>query len=327
MKKNLKLTVLISLMVLSMLASACAGNSEAPKSVKKQFVSIATASMGGSYYPIGVGMSELFNGKVPGVEAKVEVTGGATENPKLVGSGESDIGFTNASLAFDAFSGTGLFKDNKYDKLRIMFSGVAPGTFHVAVKADSNINTYADLKGKKVAVGPQGGGALTILPNILELFDMKMEDISPSYMSFDEGVQALTDGHVTAAIVQAPHPAPAIKTLEGTKIPFKFIELSEQQRTELLKKYPYYNKVKISKETYGLSADALTIGSTNVVVINADLDEELVYQMTKTIFENLEAIQKVHPSAKSITLEDAVSDLIPMHKGAERYYKEKGVLK
>ena len=105
-------------------------------SAKTTFLSIATATMGGSYYPIGVGFAEIFKAKVPGVEAKVEVTGGATENPKLVGSGDSDIGFTNANLAYNAYTGTGIFKAKKYDKLRLMFGGVAPGTFHIVTLAD-----------------------------------------------------------------------------------------------------------------------------------------------------------------------------------------------
>ncbi len=126
---------------------------------KTQFISIATATMGGSYYPIGVGFAEIFRTKVPGIEAKVEVTGGATENPKLVGAGDSDMGFTNANLAYNAYTGTGIFaRSRKYDKLRLMFAGVAPGTLHIVTLANSGIKSFPDLKGKKVAVGPQGGG-------------------------------------------------------------------------------------------------------------------------------------------------------------------------
>ena len=145
---------------------------------KTTFLSIATATMGGSYYPIGVGFAEIFKTKVPDVEAKVEVTGGATENPKLVGAGDSDMGFTNANLAYNAYTGTGIFKGKKYDKLRLMFGGVAPGTFHIVVLADSKIKTYGDLKGKKVAVGPQGGGGLSMLPDVLSIYNLTMNDFT-----------------------------------------------------------------------------------------------------------------------------------------------------
>ncbi len=333
--KNKRLGKLVVLLtVVALLVVGCGGNTNTssdqagstPAPAKTQFISIATASMGGSYYPIGVGMSQIFTAKVPGIEPKVEVTGGATENPKLVGAGESDIGFTNANLAYAAYSGTALFKDKKYDKLRLMFSGVAPGTFHIAVRADSDIKTFADLKGKKVAMGPQGGGGLTIMPDILAIFNLKMEDVKTSLLSYDEGIQSLIDKQVEAAMVQAPHPAPSIKTLEGST-KFRLIELTDEQRDALVKKYPYYNKVDISAETYGLGSVVKTIGSSNVVVTNSDLDENLVYEMTKATFENLAQLHKVHPSAASISLQDAVTDLIPLHPGAAKYFKEKGVIK
>jgi len=308
---------------------AGAGKEEKPDAPKPktQFISIATASIGGSYYPIGVGMSEIFKDKIGGIEAKVEVTGGATENPKLVGSGESDMGFTNANLAYQAYKGEGIFEKAKYDKLRLMFAGVAPGTLHIVAKSGSGITRIPDLKGKKVAVGPQGGGGLGMLPHIFEQFGMTMDDISPFYMSYDEGIEALVDGHVDVATAQAPHPAPAIKTLEGTKVGFNFVEIEDADRSAILKKHPYYNSVDIPAETYGLPAVAKALGSTNVLVINADVDEELVYQMTKAVFENLADLHKVHPSASSISLESAVTDLIPLHPGAERYYKEAGIIK
>jgi len=272
-------------------------------------------------------MAEIFKDKVPGIEAKVEVTGGATENPKLVGAGDSDIGFTNANLAYNAYTGTGIFEGKKYDQLRLMFGGVAPGTFHIAVLADSNIKTYADLKGKKVAVGPQGGGGLSMLPDILGIYNLTMQDFSASYMSFDEGVQALIDKHVDAALVQAPHPAPAIKTLQGSKAAFRLLEMTDAERDALIEKFPYYNKVDLPADVYGLPADAKLVGSSNVVVINANLSEDDVYNMTKAIFESLDQLHKVHPSAVSITAENAVSTVIPFHPGAEKYFKEIGVLK
>lgn len=340
MKKGMKLGLAMLLVTLITLMAACgntagssaptsassAGSSapEPTESAKMQFVSIATASMGGSYYPIGVGMADVFQKSIANIEPKVEVTGGATENPKLVGAGDSDIGITNANLAYAAYEGTGIFEGNQYADLRMMFGGVAPGTIHMVVKGDSAIKTYADLKGKKVAVGPQGGGGLSLLPDLFAIYDFGMEDIKANYMSYDEGVQALIDGHVEAAFIQAPHPAPAIKNIQGSNVAFRLLELEEEERVPFLEKYPYYNPVDIPKDIYGTDHDIKTIGSSNVVVINANIDEELVYQMTKAIFENLEDIYVVHPSAASIKLDTAVNEMIPMHPGAMRYFKEAG---
>ncbi len=294
---------------------------------KTTFISIATATMGGSYYPIGVGIAEIFKVKVPDVEAKVEVTGGATENPKLVGAGDSDMGFTNANLAYNAFTGTGIFKGKKYDKLRLMFGGVAPGTFHIVVLADSKIKTYNDLKGKKVAVGPQGGGGLSMLPDVLSIYNMTMNDFTASYMSFDEGVQSVIDKHVDAALVQAPHPAPAIKNIQGSGVKFRLLEMTDAERNKLIQKFPYYNKVDLAPSVYGLPGTLKLAGSTNVVVVNADLSTDVVYRMTKAIFENVAQLHKVHPSAASISVKNAISNVIPFHPGAEKYFKEAGAIK
>jgi len=320
MKRHYVWTVLLSLLLVAFMAT------HAP-AAKTQFISIATATMGGSYYPIGVGFAEAIKAKVPGVEAKVEVTGGATENPKLVGSGDSDIGFTNANLAYNAYTGTGIFKAKKYDKLRLLFGGVAPGTLHIVALESSRVKTYADLKGKKVAVGPQGGGGLSMLPDVLSIYNLTINDFSASYMSFDEGVQAVIDKHVDAALVQAPHPAPAVKNIQGSGIKFRLLEMTDAERDQLVQKFPYYNKVDLPANVYNLPGVTKLAGSTNVVVVNADLNADLVYQITKAIFESVDQIHKVHPSARSITVKSAVSNIIPMHPGAAKYFKEVGALK
>ena len=318
-----KLQLWLVLLLISLMPVIFASEAAA----KTTFLSIATATMGGSYYPIGVGFAEIFKAKVPSVEAKVEVTGGATENPKLVGSGESDIGFTNANLAYNAYTGTGIYKGKRYEKLRLLFGGVAPGTFHMVTLANSKVKTYADLKGKKVAVGPQGGGGLSMLPDILGIYNLTMDDFTASYMSFDEGVQEVIDKHVDVALVQAPYPAPAIKNIQGSGVKFRLLEMTDAERNKLIQKFPYYNKVDLPANVYGLPAVSKLVGSTNVVVVNADLSTDLVYQITKAIFENVDQLHKVHPSASSISVKNAVSNIIPLHPGAEKYFKEVGALK
>ena len=320
MKKYQVCTLLLSLLIVALMTSnAVAANTT--------FLSIATATMGGSYYPIGVGFAEVIKAKVPGVEAKVEVTGGATENPKLVGSGDSDIGFTNANLAYNAYTGTGIFKAKKYEKLRLLFGGVAPGTLHIVTLATSSVKTYSDLKGKKVAVGPQGGGGLSMLPDILSIYNLTMNDFSASYLSFDEGVQAVIDKHLDAALVQAPHPAPAVKNIQGSGIKFRLLEMTDAERDRLVEKFPYYNKVDLPASVYNLPAVTKLVGSTNVVVVNADLNADLVYQITKAIFESVDQLHKVHPSAASISVKNAISNVIPFHPGAAKYFREVGAIK
>lgn len=330
--------------VLALLASALAGCGGSPKSPAgdgqksssgapaakqegKKMISIATASVGGSYYPIGVGMAEVIKKYVPNVDANVVVTGGGAENPKLVGEGENDLGISNSNYIFDAYNGQGGYS-KKYTDLRLLFSGVAPGAFQAVVKADSPIKSLGDLRGKRVAVGPQGGGSAPNLAKALEFYGLKLEDVKPSYMGYDDGFTALQNGQVDVALNTAPLPTSGVKSLAASNFKFRLLSMESDKLQALLKKYPYYNPITIPKDMYSLEGDVQIFGTTNMAIVSARLSDDLVYQITKAIFEHLDVVAQAHPSAKSLSLKKAVeSPPIPIHPGAEKYYREAGALK
>ena len=318
---------MVRILLVSILTVLLIGTSALPSIAARKFLSIATASLGGSYYPIGAGIADIINKNIANVECKVEVTGGGLENPKLVGTGEADLGFSNHNAYF-AYMGQEPY-DRKYADVRLLFAGVAPGAYQIVVAADSGIVSIADLKGKRVALGPQGGGAVNQFPDMLKAHGLTMADLKPSFMSYEEGVLALSDGRLDAALISAPIPSPAIVELAASKrFKFNLITWSDSLREEFLKEYGYYTAVDIPKEVYGLTNKTLTVGTVNLVMVNAKLDEDLVYEITKAIFENLDVLHGAHPSASSITLESAVGlRSIPFHPGAERYYREKGLIK
>lgn len=152
------------------------------------------------------------------------------------------------------------------------------------------------------------------------------DDITPSYLSFSEGMQALSDGKVDMAIASAGPPVSAIQELAATGKAFRLLNFDDEFRARFLESYPYYIEYVIPKDTYGLSEDVTTVATQNMVMVNANLDEELVYRMTKAIFENLDSLKAAAPAATDITLENAPKTDIPLHPGAERYYKEAGIL-
>jgi hypothetical protein len=156
-----------------------------------------------------------------------------------------------------------------------------------------------------------------------------MSNVTPSYVSYDEGVTMMTDGHIDAAVVYAALPTPAVKTLSTGPNPFRMLDLEENVQKSLLSKYPYYVPIKIPKDMYGTGSDIRVVGTPNIVIIYSKLSDQLVYNITKAFFEpkNLEVIQTSHPSAKGLTLERAVLAAVPLHPGAEKFYREKGVLK
>ncbi len=291
-------------------------------------IAISTAGSGGAWFPIGAGMAEVIKYSVKGVQARVQTTGGGVENIKLVNDGKTEIGITISYLAFNGYNGIDPFK-TKYPNIRNLFSGLSTGVLQVVVPADSTIKTFADLKGKKVAVGPAGGGSITVINDIFKELGMRMRDITPSYVAFDEGVTMMTDGHVDAALIYAAVPTPAVKTLATSRHGFRMLDLDEKIQKSLLAKYPYYTPFTIKNDVYGTSTDIRVVGTPNIVVVYSKLSDDLVYRITKAFFEpkNLELIRNSHPSARGLTLQDAAVAAIPIHPGAEKFYREKGVLK
>jgi TRAP transporter TAXI family solute receptor len=289
-------------------------------------IAIATAAAGGAYYPVGVGLSEIFTKAIPGMSVSVEVTGGTVENPGLVDIGDCEIGIANSDMAYFAMVGSTPFTKT-HENIRGFINGMAPGVVHYAVLESSGIKTIDDLVGKRVAVGPQGNSTSLFLEKVLKLKGYSWNDIIPSYLSFSEGMQALADGKVAMAIASAGPPVSAVQELAATGKKFNLLEFDDEFRKKFLEAYPYYIAYDIPKATYGLDHDTHTVATQNMLMVNAKLDADLVYQMTKAVFDNFSMLVAASPSAKTITLDIAPSTSIPLHEGAARYYKEMGVLK
>ncbi len=291
-------------------------------------IAISTASSGGAWFPIGAGMAEVIKKSGIGIQARVQTTGGGVENVKLVHDGKTELGITISYLAYNGFHGMDPYK-NKMQNIRTLCSGLSTGVMQVVVPAGSKIKGIADLKGKKVAVGPAGGGALTVLNDIFQEYGFKMGNITPSYVAYDEGITMMTDGHLDAAVVYAALPTPAVKTLATGPHAFRMLELEENTQKSLLSKYPYYVPITITKNIYGTPSDLRVVGTPNIVIVHSKLSDDLVYKITKAFFEpaNLEMIRNSHPSAKPLVLEKATVASVPLHPGSEKFYREKGVMK
>lgn len=331
-KKSLSIVIAV-LLIISLALTGCTSSNqessdtgkteEAPK--KPKFLTIGTAGTGGAYYPIGIAMADIITNTLD-IQTTAKVTGGAVENNNLAENKEVEIAITQGPMAFAAVNGTDPY-NKKCENVRAIFTGLTTGVFHVVVRNDGDINSVADLKGKKVAMGPAGGGVVNVVKDIFSEYGFTIDDIETTYISYSEGIDALKDNNVDAAIVQAASPAPAIKQLAATSSNFKIISLEDEKRSKILEKYPYYSEITLDKDMYGTDSDIKTIYLSNMVVVNKDLSEELVYDITKALFENIDKIKNSHPAAKGFSVEKAVKGIpIELHPGAEKYYKEKGVL-
>ena len=326
MKKALVFMLLVAVVLSSAFASGAAEAAAPAKNEIPSQIAIATASAGGAYYPVGVGLSEILKKTFPNMSVSVEVTGGTVENPGLVNLGDCEIGIANSDMAYFALVGEKPF-EAEHPNLKGWINGMAPGVVHYAVLNSSGINTLADLKGKRIAVGPQGNSTSLFLAKVLGVLGIAWEEITPSYLSFADGIQALVDGKVDMAIVSAGPPVSSIIELAASGKAWHLIDFDAEFTAKFLEAYPYYISYTIPANTYnGQTADVHTTATTNMLMVNANLSEEFVYQMTKAAFENLSDWAAAANSVKTITLKDAPNTSIPLHEGAARYYREVGVL-
>ncbi len=281
---------------------------------------IGTASQGGAFYPVGQAISSLVNKHADGLTMVPVVTQGSVQNPRLVNSGEVEIAITNNNLAVLANKGAAMYKKAGAMNLRAV-GALHFSILHMMTLADSPIETIADLKGKRIAVGPAGGGTIPFLNQVLGLYGMTIEDITPSFLSYGDGFSQLADGNVDAAFALSGYPAGAVMQAQANKS-LKFIALPADKMAEALKKYPNYNEVIVQKDVYNTAADGVVLGVNNVLIVDAGMDEEKVFQITQAIYGNMEEFAANNAIARQIVPENSLKLRIPLHPGAERYFRK-----
>lgn len=192
---------------------------------------------------------------------------------------------------------------------------------HMMTLKSSAINTVADLKGKRIAVGPAGGGTIPFLKQVLGVHGLKMEDITPSFLSYADGFSQLSDGNVDAAFALSGYPAGAVMQARVNK-ELKFIKFSDGKVDEALGKYKNYNKVVVPKTVYRTDEDGVVLGVNNMLITSADMDADKVYEITKAIYDHMDEFRSNNAHANQINVSDSLSLKIPLHPGAARYFKK-----
>lgn len=297
---------------------------------QKRFISIASARPGGSWYITGAGWAEMLNKYIPEVEAKVEQSGGGVQNNKLVSDGDTELGISVGRLTAQALEGKGPFaRTGRLPNIRMLVSTWSIGVLQFAALEASGIKSVCDLKGKRVALGPEGGGGIPATLAAFEACGFTIKDVTASYMSYEQGKESLLDRNLDAFLAYAAVPVPALKALEATPAAWRLLGLPEEKVKAIERKAPGYIRYIVPAAAYGRPGDTVTIGSPNILIVNKDLPEELVYQITKVTIGRLEEFKKIHPAHAEMTREKAAKPLggIPFHPGAIRFYKEAGLMK
>lgn len=313
MKKIVSL-LLAAMLLVAMMASASAAT----------FLSIATGGTSGTYYPLGGDLANLFNTVIPDVNASAQATGGSADNLRLIDGEEAELGTVQNDVSYFAYTGTDSFEGEQITSFSVI-SALYAEYVQIVVRADSDIQSIADFKGKSISIGAAGSGVYTNALHVLEAAGLTLDDIDAQYLSFSESADGLKNKQIDAAFVCAGIPNAAITELSST-VGVRLISLSDEEVAALIAAHPTYTNLKLPADTYGLSEDANCIAITALLVCSNNLDEELVYNMTKAMFEQ-EGIL-THAKAAEITLENAFNGVgeLPLHPGAARYFTEVGVL-
>jgi TRAP transporter TAXI family solute receptor len=292
----------------------------------RNIVTCASGSTGGGFYLLGSGLATILQKNIPNVVANNQATTGAAENVRLVGDGMATVGLAGGDHMYFGYRGGREFDKPRKD-IRLLIGTYTP-TQHIVVHADLKVNSIADLKGKRIGTTP-GFNASECAPAILEAYGVKKNEVKIVPMAGAQVLEAYQDRKVDAFILGfgAPHPL-ITQALKITKS--KFLNVDPAKVKALLEKYPYWIETVVEKGDYqGLDQDYHAIMDPVAWVVNAKAPDELVYQMVKTIIEHNSDYQKIYREAKEFNTNNALKlkHLIPLHPGAEKYYKEKGLLK
>jgi len=299
---------------------------------KTSFVTIGTGGITGVYYPTGGAIAGMVNKKKKeyGIRATVESTGGSVFNVNAVMNGDLEFGIVQSDRQYQAYYGLAEWKDKGAQKnLRSVFA-IHPESLTLIAAVDSGIRDIKDLRGKKVNIGNPGSGTRQPAIDALETVGIDInKDLKAESIKASEAPSLLQDGRIDAFFYVVGHPNGAIKEATSGARKVRFASVTGMDK--LLAKHPYYANTVISHVMYPGAQnekDIATIGSKATLVTSAKVPDEIVYAITKEVFENFEAFKKLHPAYATLTKKNMLEGLsAPIHPGALKYYREAGLIK
>jgi TRAP transporter TAXI family solute receptor len=295
---------------------------------QQKTIAIGTGGTGGVYYPIGGGLANLLSKNLPGVQATAEVTGGSVDNLKLIGSGQSEIGFSMADAALDAFKGQDKFKSGKVDVRTLMV--LYPNVMHVVTVDGTGINSIADLKGKRVSTGSGGSATEVMAFRVIEAAGLdKDKDIKRERLGVAESVNAIKDRKIDAFFWVGGLPTSAVTDLGATPgVKLKLIDHSDLVAKMNAKYGNLYSANTIKAGVYpGQDKPNNATAVWNILVTSDKMSDKDAYDIVKLMVEKKADLVAVHKEANSFSIENQVkaNSPIPWHPGAAKFFTEQGV--
>jgi len=313
MKKSL-IAILLALVVLAMALTGCSGETK---------LKMATGGTTGTYYAFGGVISQTLSSKIEGLSFDVQSTGASKANVYLVADGEVEMALAQNDVMDYAYNGTGTFDGEVVTDFYAMAALYAE---HCQVVATKDITDISQLAGKRVSVGDAGSGTEFNTRQILEAYGISFDDIEVQYLSFGDSATAMKDGKIDAFFCTAGAPTTAVVELATTH-EINVLNIDDEHFQTLVAAYPFYSHVTIPAGTYNGVDEVKTVAVKASYIVDKELDEQLVYDMTKALFENKEEITVGHAKGAELDPAYAVDGIsVPFHPGAEKYFKEVGAL-
>lgn len=337
MKKFLALMMMI---VMAFTVAACGGGGDKKADNKaaagkvdrsKEFITVLTGPTSGIYFPIGGAFSKVV-GEM-GYKTSATATGATAENINAILTGKGEMAIAMSDSVIQAVEAFGAYQGKpKAENLRAMM-GLWPNVCQIVTTKDSGITKFTDLKGKRVGVGAPNSGVELNARMMFEAHGMTYKDAKVDYLSYGEAIDQIKNGQCDVAFVTSGLGNATIKEL-GTAKEIVFVPVEGEALKRLTAKYPFYVEWKIPKETYGTKVDTTTAAVMNIMLVSKNLSDDVVYDLLEGIYsqKGLETIGASHATAKrEIKPETALRGIkgtsVKLHPGAEKYYKEKGMLK
>ncbi|WP_341301415.1 TAXI family TRAP transporter solute-binding subunit [Lysinibacillus sp. FSL H8-0500] len=332
-KKQFKLLMLLSIFALFILAACGSDSGSEPESSGGddsassdkptsdiKFLSLLTGGTQGTYYALGGTFADLITTET-GIKTTAEVSQASAANmTALKEKDKGEIAFVQTDIAYYATEGTLMFEGDKIDTIAAL-GALYPETIQLVTTEASGIKTYADLKGKKISVGAPGSGTYANAEQLLEIHGLTMDDIKAQNLDFGESTDGLQSGQIDAAFITAGTPTGAVESLNATT-KVNIIGVDAGKADELIAKYPYYAKDTVKAGTYGIANDVETVSVLAMLAVKKDLPEDVVYSMTKAIYNNTDKIS--HAKGEFIKAETGLDGIsIDVHPGAQKYFDEK----
>ncbi|HJV85117.1 MAG TPA: TAXI family TRAP transporter solute-binding subunit [Noviherbaspirillum sp.] len=298
-----------------------------PVHAQQQFINVLTGGTSGVYYPLGVALSQIYSKAIPNAKVSVQATKASAENLNLLQAGRGEIAFTLGDSLSDAWKGDKEAGFNAPLKKLRGVAGIYPNYIQIVASADSGIKTLADLKGKRISVGAPKSGTELNARAIFKAAGMNYGDFAKvEYLPFGESVELMKNRQLDATLQSA---GLGVSSLRDLATSIKMVVVPVPRDVVLKVGDPAYQSGMIPANTYEGQAEAVpTAYVQNFLVTHAGVSDDTVYKMTKAMFENLDQLKAAHAAAKSIRREAATIGMpVPLHPGAEKYYREVGVIK